>query len=87
MHSVENIRYVGGLARAGNIAEDEFCRRELSFVSAFSDKIADHLNKDHSFSLVLMVNHYIGVPCSAVSVISVDHLGMMVRLLYLLSLV
>jgi hypothetical protein len=79
MNSIENIRYVGGLARAGNIAEDDFCRRELSFVSAFSDKIADHLNKDHSFSLVAMVNHYIGVPCSAVTVTSVDHFGMMVR--------
>ena len=37
--------------------------------------VIKHMNDDHADTLVSMVKHYIGVPCTAAEIVTMDKLG------------
>lgn len=79
MDSIETIRFVGGFAMAGSITAAEYLAAKPDPLASFSDAVMTHMNDDHSDSIVAMVNHYAGVPCSEAQIRSLDRLGMTVK--------
>jgi putative heme iron utilization protein len=79
MTSLLSVRYVGGFARAGTCAADEFINASPDPLAPFAANVISHMNDDHTDSLVAMVKHYAGVPCSEAKISSLDKFGMTVN--------
>lgn len=82
---VENIRFVGGFARAGSVTGEEYKAAKPDPIMAFGGKIAEHMNDDHMGSTIAMVEHYIpglagGNYVKEAIITSVDSLGMYVKI-------
>lgn len=86
---VENIRFVGGFARAGAITAEEYKEAKPDPIMAFGGHVASHMNDDHMDSTIAMVEHYIpGLKVEgdgdkyvqAAEITSVDSLGMYVKI-------
>lgn len=79
MTSIEAIRYVGGFAMAGSITYDQYKSAQADPVAKFATPVMKHMNDDHTDSLVAMVKHYVGVPCTGAEILSMDKLGMTLK--------
>lgn len=79
MESIETIRFVGGFAMAGTITAEEYLQAKPDPLAAYSDAVLKHMNEDHSDSVISMIKHYTGVPCSEAQIRSLDRLGMTVK--------
>ena len=55
MHSLKAVNFVGGFARAGSIAPDEYAAAAVDPIQAFAAPVMGHMNSDHSSSTVAMV--------------------------------
>jgi hypothetical protein len=81
IESIHSIRYVGGFARAASVNPYDYLQAQADPLLAFAAPIIKHMNDDHSDSIVAMVQYYIGVPCKAATIQSLDKLGMTVSLI------
>jgi putative heme iron utilization protein len=79
MSGIDNIRYVGGFARAGGIMGIEYLQAKPDPIAAFAEPVMKHMNEDHSDSTIQMIKHYIGLPVKEAEIISLDRLGMTVK--------
>eukprot|EP01031_Cornospumella_fuschlensis_P034488 gene34489-41756_t len=78
MEAIESIRYVGGFARAASVSPTEYLQASPDPLLAFAEPVMKHMNEDHRDTLVAMVAHYVGVPCTEASMCGLDQFGMMV---------
>jgi len=77
---IENIRFVGGFARAGSVTAEEYKEAKPDPISAFGTHIAQHMNEDHMESTVAMIENQVpGLDVSEAVITSVDSLGMYVK--------
>eukprot|EP00977_Amphora_coffeiformis_P006500 scaffold1395_cov152-Amphora_coffeaeformis.AAC.17 len=82
---VENIRFVGGFARAGSVTPAEYKAAKPDPISEFGGAIAGHMNEDHQAATIAMVQANIpGMkdetnPIEEALITSVDSLGMYVK--------
>lgn len=79
---IEQIRYVGGFARAGSVSVDQYKKAKPDLISGFGMHIASHMNDDHSDSTKAMVEKGIpgiGTDVTDAMITSVDSLGMYVK--------
>lgn len=80
MDEIEDIRFVGGFARAGSVTPGEYMEAKPDPISAFGNHIASHMNEDHMDSTIAMVSDQIpGLDVSEAVITSVDSLGMYVK--------
>lgn len=79
MDKVDNVRFIGGFARAGSIAGSEYLSSSPDPLAAFADPVMNHMNDDHADSTVAMIKHYLGVPVSDAKIIGLDKYGMTVK--------
>ena len=80
MHSLKAVNFVGGFARAGSIAPDEYAAAAVDPIQAFAAPVMGHMNSDHSSSTVAMVGHYIGLNAvDDAQLVQLDRLGFMVQ--------
>jgi putative heme iron utilization protein len=83
---VEQVRFVGGFARAGSVTAEEYREASPDPIMAFGGHIAAHMNDDHMSATIAMVKHYIpGLAgaenyVQAAEITSVDSLGMYVKI-------
>ncbi|RYH29135.1 DUF2470 domain-containing protein [archaeon] len=78
MDSIQSIRYVGGFARAASVTPADYLQAPSDPLLAFADPVMKHMNEDHRDTLVAMVRHYVGVPCTEASLCALDKFGMTV---------
>eukprot|EP01031_Cornospumella_fuschlensis_P034685 gene34686-42001_t len=78
MESIESIRYVGGFARAASVSPTEYLQASPDPLLAFAEPVMKHMNEDHRDTLVTMVAHYVGVPCTEATLCGLDQFGMTV---------
>lgn len=77
---IEHIRFVGGFARAGSVTADEYKEAKPDTISAFGNKVAQHMNDDHMEATIAMVANQIpGLDVTEATITSVDSLGMYVK--------
>jgi len=76
---VEDVRFVGGFARAGSITAEEYTEAKPDVISAFGGHVAAHMNDDHMDATIAMVNHYVGLDVTEAVITSVDSLGMFIK--------
>lgn len=80
MDEIEDIRFVGGFARAGSVTPEEYVDAKPDPISAFGSHIAQHMNEDHMESTIAMIADQIpGLVVSEAVITSVDSLGMYVK--------
>ena len=63
---------------AGSVAVDDYKNARPDPVAAFATPVMTHMNDDHADSIIAMVKHYAGVPCSEATIVSLDKLGLTV---------
>lgn len=78
---VEQIRFVGGFARAGSVTSEEYTNAQPDLITQFGGAIASHMNEDHMEATIGMVNTIPSVadaenPVTEAIITSVDSLGM-----------
>lgn len=77
---VEDINFVGGFARAGAVAPDEYRDAAPDHVSEYGMQVATHMNDDHMSSTIAIIEKEIpGLGVSEAMITSVDSLGMSVK--------
>mmetsp|Transcript_16101 Transcript_16101/g.22922 ORF Transcript_16101/g.22922 Transcript_16101/m.22922 type:complete len:341 (+) Transcript_16101:53-1075(+) len=77
---IEDIRFVGGFARAGSVTPEEYTKAKPDAISLFGMHIAQHMNEDHMSSTIAMIEQQIpGLDVSEAVITSVDSLGMYVK--------
>lgn len=77
---IQDIRFVGGFARAGSITPEEYTNAKPDPISEFGAAIASHMNEDHQSATIAMISHYIpGMDVTEAIITSVDALGMYVK--------
>lgn len=79
MKDLVAVRFVGGFARAADIAPEDYLKAEPDPILKFSAPIAKHMNDDHSDSTSAMIKHYVGIEVDKSEITSVDSLGMTVK--------
>jgi len=81
MHTVKQVNFVGGFARAGAIAADDYINASVDPIQAFAAPVMGHMNDDHASSTVAMVQHYIGLTSvDSADLVQMDRLGFMVQI-------
>ncbi len=73
---VEDVRFVGGFARAGSVSAQAYKDATPDIISSFGGHVAAHMNDDHSDSTIAIVNHYVGIDVETANISSMDKLGM-----------
>mmetsp|Transcript_108362 Transcript_108362/g.169443 ORF Transcript_108362/g.169443 Transcript_108362/m.169443 type:complete len:384 (+) Transcript_108362:65-1216(+) len=76
---VENVRTVGGFARAGFINGEQYASGKPDVISAIQERVAGHMNGDHRDATIAMVKHYVGIDVEDAEITSMDRLGMYVK--------
>lgn len=80
MHNLRAVNFVGGFARAGSIAPEDFHAAVVDPIQAFAAPVMGHMNADHASSTMAMVQHYIGLPeVEKAELVQLDRLGFMVQ--------
>lgn len=76
MSELKAVRFIGGFARAGDIAPDDFLAATVDPIMAFAKPVMSHMNEDHGSSTVAMVEHYIGLDqVEKADLVALDRLG------------
>eukprot|EP00560_Eucampia_antarctica_P009965 CAMPEP_0197828996 /NCGR_PEP_ID=MMETSP1437-20131217/5471_1 /TAXON_ID=49252 ORGANISM="Eucampia antarctica, Strain CCMP1452" /NCGR_SAMPLE_ID=MMETSP1437 /ASSEMBLY_ACC=CAM_ASM_001096 /LENGTH=331 /DNA_ID=CAMNT_0043430441 /DNA_START=52 /DNA_END=1047 /DNA_ORIENTATION=- len=77
---VEQIRFVGGFARAGFVTAEEYTTSKPDSISAIGNRVAQHMNEDHMEATIAMIASQIpGLDVTDATITSVDSLGMYVK--------
>jgi len=77
---IEDIRFVGGFARAGAITAEQYHEAKPDPIAAFGMHIAKHMNEDHMENTIAMIAQQIpGLDVTEAIITSVDSLGMYVK--------
>ena len=79
---VEKLRFVGGFARAGAVAAEDYKKAKPDPIAQFGEPIANHMNEDHSDATLAMVKGLPGLEdmkLKAAEIVSVDSLGMYIK--------
>ena len=77
---IEDIRFVGGFARAGAVTPEQYHEAKPDPIAAFGMHIAKHMNEDHMDSTIAMIAKQIpGLVVTEAIITSVDSLGMYVK--------
>ncbi|KAA8496693.1 Glutamyl-tRNA reductase-binding protein, chloroplastic [Porphyridium purpureum] len=58
MEKIVEVRYVGGIGRAGSINVDAYLQAQPDPLMDFVDRIIGHMNKDHEDEIKAIVQHY-----------------------------
>ena len=76
MSAAKAVRFVGGFARAGDLAPDEYSTASVDPIGAFAAPVMNHMNEDHAESTAAMVRHYIGLDAvERAELVALDRLG------------
>lgn len=84
MSELKAARIVGGFARAGDLAPQDYQDAEVDPIQAFAQPVMAHMNADHGDSTKLMLQHYIGMPADELeeaNLVQMDKLGFNVQCL------
>mmetsp|Transcript_20321 Transcript_20321/g.40559 ORF Transcript_20321/g.40559 Transcript_20321/m.40559 type:complete len:335 (+) Transcript_20321:93-1097(+) len=77
---VEDVRFVGGFARAGSVDAAEYAAAAPDPVAAFGGAVAGHMNGDHGGATAAIVAAAIpGLVVDAAEITAMDSLGMYVK--------
>jgi len=76
---VQNVRYVGGFARAGGLSAEAYAGATPDPIAGFSAGVAGHMNDDHREATMAMVRNYIGIDVEDAEITALDSLGMYVK--------
>jgi putative heme iron utilization protein len=80
---VERLRFVGGFARAGSVAAEDYKEAKPDPIAQFGEPIANHMNEDHSDATLAMVKGIVpgleDMTLKAADIVSVDSLGMYIK--------
>ena len=79
MDNIVEVRYVGGFAQAGAINGEDYLTNSPDPLAAFSEPVMNHMNDDHTDSLVAMAKHYLDITISDPKIIKIDQYGMTIR--------
>ena len=79
MTSLETVRYVGGFAMAGSITGTDYMSASSDPIAPFVKPVLTHMNDDHADSVSKMIEHYVKLPNSNATIVSMDRLGMTVK--------
>jgi len=79
MDNIDNVRFIGGFARAGAITGEEYEKALVDPLASFADPVMNHMNEDHSDSTIAMIKHYVGIDVSDANIVGLDKLGMTVK--------
>lgn len=74
--NVENVRFVGGFARAGDVSASDYASSSPDPIVAVGGKVGQHMNEDHEEATLAMIKHYIGIEVEAAKIVAMDSLGM-----------
>lgn len=77
---IKDIYFVGGFGAMGWVTVPEYLEAEVDPLADSASGIIQHMNQDHADSLVLLVKHFTKVEAEEAAMISVDRLGMQVRI-------
>jgi hypothetical protein len=72
--------FVGGFGVMGWVTANDYLHAEPDPLAEAAPMIIDHMNKDHSDSLLLLAKFFAGVEAEQATMTSVDRLGFHVRL-------
>ena len=79
MNELQGLRYIGGFARAGDITAQDYIAAPVDPIMAFARPVLYHMNKSHSDSTILMVEHYVcGLKVDSATMVGLDRLGVVV---------
>lgn len=73
---VENVRFVGGFARAGDVKSTDYTTATPDPIVSIGGKVGAHMNDDHEDSTIDIIKHYVGIDVESASIVSMDSLGM-----------
>lgn len=76
---VQNIRFVGGFARAGAVTGKDYAAAKPDPITAIQGRVAGHMNDDHRDASVAIVNHFVGLDVEDAEITSLDSLGMYLK--------
>jgi putative heme iron utilization protein len=76
---VQNIRYVGGFARAGSVTGEQYADAKPDPVQAIQGRVSSHMNDDHRDATTAIVQNYVGLDVEDAEITSLDSLGMYVK--------
>jgi hypothetical protein len=78
--AITDAYFVGGFGVMGWVTANDYLHAEPDPLAEAAPMIIDHMNKDHSDSLLLLAKFFAGVEAEQATMTSVDRLGFHVRL-------
>ncbi|CAJ1414119.1 unnamed protein product [Effrenium voratum] len=73
---VQNVRFVGGFARAGSVTAEAYAEASPDPISGFGPAVAKHMNDDHREATIAMVRNYVGIDVEDAEITSMDSWGL-----------
>jgi len=77
---VSDLYFVGGFGVMGWVSAEDYLNSEADPLAEVAPAIIEHMNKDHSDSLLLLARVFAGAEADQATMTSVDRLGFHVRL-------
>ena len=77
---IADLYFVGGFGVMGWVTAEDYLKSEVDPLAEVGPAIIEHMNKDHSGSLLLLAKAFTGVEADQATMTSVDRLGFHVRL-------
>jgi putative heme iron utilization protein len=77
---IADVYFVGGFGVMGWVAAEDYLQSEADPLAEAAPAIIEHMNKDHSDSLLLLAKFFAGVEAEQATMTSVDKLGFHLRL-------
>jgi putative heme iron utilization protein len=74
--NVENVRFVGGFARAGDVSASDYTKSSPDPIVSVGGKVGKHMNDDHEEATLAMIEHYVGIKVESAKIVAMDSLGM-----------
>jgi putative heme iron utilization protein len=78
--AITDVYFVGGFGVMGWVTADDYLDAEADPLAEAAPAILEHMNKDHSDSLLLLAKFFAGIEAEQATMTSVDRLGFHVRL-------
>ena len=79
METMAAVRYNGGFARFGALEPEDYLAAQPDACQAYAAPVMSHMNDDHEEATRAMIQHYIGLEVTSAKIVSLDRLGMMVK--------
>ena len=77
---IADIYFVGGFGVMGWVAAEDYLQAEPDPLAESAPSIIEHMNRDHSDSLLLLAKVFAGIEADQATMTSIDKLGFHVRL-------